>query len=62
MADGVEEEEFGDDEGFNQHAEGGDDDRDEGDDVHGSNDIKDDEAWSSQRFLEEGHLVATRCC
>lgn len=62
MADSVEEEEFGDDEGFDEHREGGDDDGEEADDVHGADDIQDDVAWTSQGFLEERHLASFGFC
>lgn len=57
VADCVKEEEFGDDEGLDEHGEGGDDDGEEGDDVHGADDVEDDKAWTRQGFLEEGHSV-----
>ncbi len=56
MADGVEEEEFGDDEGLDEHGEAGNDDGKEADNVHGADDVKDDVTWTCQRFLEERHL------
>lgn len=62
MADCVEEEEFGDDEGFDEHGETGDDDGEEADDVHGSDDVEDDVAWTCQRFLEERHLGCFGFC
>lgn len=57
MADGVEEEKFGDDKSLDEHGEAGDDDGEEADDVQGADDIKDDVAWTSQRFLKERHFV-----
>lgn len=56
MADRVEEEEFRDDEGFDEHGEAGDNDGEETDDVHGPDDVEDDVAWTCQRFLKERHL------
>ena len=55
MADGVEEEEFGDLEGLDQHAEACGDNSDEGDDIADADDVEDDVAWAGQRALEEGH-------
>lgn len=62
VADCVEEEEFGDDEGFDEHGEAGDDDGEQADDVHGSDDVEDDVAWTCQRFLEERHLECLGFC
>ena len=58
MADAVEEEEFGDDEGFHEHGEAGTDAGEEGNDVHGADDVEDDVAWTSQGLFTfpERHL------
>ncbi|KAL9592335.1 MAG: hypothetical protein Q9179_006818, partial [Wetmoreana sp. 5 TL-2023] len=61
VADGIEEEEFGDDEGFDEHGEASDDDGEETDDVQDADDIKDDVAWTSQWFPKEGHVGLGFC-
>lgn len=62
MADRIEEEEFGDDEGLDEHGEAGDDDREQGDDVEGADYVEDDVAWTSQWFLKERHFCRGGCC
>lgn len=57
VADCVEEEEFGDYECFDEHGEGGDNDGEEADDVHGADYVEDDVAWASQWFLKERHRL-----
>ena len=56
MADGIEEEEFRDDECLDEHGKGSDDNGEEADDVEGADDVEDYVAWTSQRFLEKGHF------
>lgn len=57
MAHTVEEEEFGDDEGLDEHREACTDAGDEGDDVHHPDNVEDDVAWASQGLfaLPERH-------
>ena len=63
MADTVKEEEFGDDEGLDQHDETSCDDRQKGDYVHHTDGVEDDVAWASQGSLEEGHFcVCSDAC
>lgn len=54
MTDGVEEEEFGDNECFHQHDNAGCNDGHETDDVENAKYIEDDIAWTGQA-LEDGH-------
>ena len=56
MADTVKEEEFGDDEGLDQHDEASCHDSQKGDYVHHTDGVEDDVAWTGQGFLEEGHF------
>ena len=51
MAHTVEEEEFGDDEGLDEHGEAGADTGQEREYVHDADGVEDDVAWASQRFL-----------
>lgn len=60
MGNGVEEEEFGDLEGFDQHTEACGDDGDECDDIADADDVEDDVSWAGQRALEERHFVIVR--
>ena len=55
MGDAVEEEEFRDDKGFDQHDEAGGDDGEEGDYIQHTEDVEDDVAWTSQGSVEERH-------
>ena len=55
MSRGVEEEEFGNGKGANDHDDRGGDDGQQSDDVHGADDIEDDEAWAGEAFGRERH-------
>lgn len=59
MAHAVEEEEFGDYKGLDEHREACTDAGEEGNDVHDTDDVEDDVAWSRQGFLAlpERHVV-----
>lgn len=59
MCRAVEEVEFRDGEGLDDHDDRCSDNCEEGDDVHRSNDIKNDEAWTGQLFAGEGHFSHT---
>lgn len=56
MADGVEEEELGDDKGLDQHDRAGDDDSYKADNVHNTDGVEDDVARPSQGFFKERHF------
>jgi hypothetical protein len=58
MSDGVEEEELGRNGGFHEHNDAGGNNCQEADDVHHSDAIEDDIAWSGQRLRRESHLAA----
>ena len=60
MGNGVEEEEFRDLEGLNQHTEACGDNGDERNDVADSDDVEGDVAWAGQRALEEWHFESAR--
>lgn len=62
VADRIEEEEFGDDEGLDEHGEAGNDHREQGDDVEGADYVEDYVAWTSQWFLKERHFCSDGCC
>ena len=55
MGDAVEEEEFGDVEGLDEHGEGGGRNGEEGDYVDDADDVEDDVAWTGQGLFEERH-------
>lgn len=55
MCDAVEEEEFGDVEGLNQHGEAGSYACRQGDYVDDADDVEDDVAWACQGPVEERH-------
>jgi hypothetical protein len=55
MANAIEEEELGDDQGLDQHDKGCDDDREQADDVHRSDDVEDDIAGAREITLDEAH-------
>lgn len=57
MTDPVEEEEFGDDKGFDQHDGAGGDDGQKSDDVHDPEGIEDYVAWACQGAFKERHGV-----
>lgn len=56
VADGVEEEELGDDKCLNQHDRAGDDDSYKADNVHNTDGVEDDVARPSQGFFKEWHF------
>ena len=55
MGNTVEEEEFGDVEGFDEHGEAGRGNGGQADNVEDTDDVEDDVAWASQRLFEERH-------
>ena len=55
VTDAVEEEEFGDVEGFDEHGETGGGDGGETDDVDDADDVEDEPGWARQGLLEEWH-------
>jgi len=57
MSDSVEEEELGRNGGLDKHDDAGRDDCQESDDVHRSNAVEDDIAWSSQRLGRKSHFA-----
>lgn len=62
MADGVEEEELGDDKGLDQHDRAGDNDSYEADNVHDTDDVENDVARPSQGSFKERHFWGTKKC
>lgn len=58
MGHTVEEEEFRDDEGLDQHDEASCDDGKKGDYIHHADDVEDEVAWTSQGSLEERHFCS----
>ena len=55
MADAVEEEEFGDHKGLDQHDRAGSNDGDEANYVHDADGVENYVAWTGQGALEERH-------
>jgi hypothetical protein len=53
----IEEEELGNGKGLDDHDYRGDYHGDEARDVHGTDDVENDEAWASQALAREGHFV-----
>lgn len=58
MTDAVEKEELGDYKSLDQHDSAGNDDSYEADNVHDTDKVEYDVAWSSQGFFKEWHFLA----